>query len=106
MFMEIIFQDLRRNIIIIPLSVVVGQSLLLQVSVSDSLSVLSSVIDNENRSFEGHNDPPPPGNGLSHSLVLECCPPPHVKVHPFQFPQSPHAPSTREDIYAFMLTII
>lgn len=99
------FQRLQSNICIIPLLVVVGQLLSLQVSVYDCLSLPSSVIDNENVSFEGHNDPPSLGNGLSHSLALNFCPPPHVIEHPLQFPQDPHAPSTRVDIWQYSLSI-
>ena len=99
------FQILQRTIFIIPLPVVVGQLLSLQVSENVCLSLPSSVIDNENVSFEGHNDPPALGNGLSHSLALNCCPPPHVEEHPVQFPQDPHAPSTREDISQYLLSI-
>ena len=90
---------------ILPVSVVVGQSLLLHVSVPDSLSVPSSVIDNENSSFEGHKDPPASGNGLSHNLTLECCPPPQVKEHPLQDSHGPQAPSTKKISVGFILEI-
>ena len=55
---------------------VVGQLLLLQVSVSVSLNIPSSKIP-----FEEHKDPPACGNGLSQDLVLERPPPPQVKEH-------------------------
>ena len=102
-----IFKIQGGSFFILPVSVVVGQSLLLHVSVPDSLSVPSSVIDNENSSFEGHNDPPASGNGLSHNLTLERCPPPQVKEHPLQFSHVPHAPSTKEKFsMGFILSFI
>ena len=55
---------------------VVGQLLLLQVSVSVSLNIPSSKIP-----FEEHKDPPACGNGLSQDLVLERPPSPQVKEH-------------------------
>ena len=105
MSMQIIFKIQGGSFFILPVSVVVGQSLLLHVSVPDSLSVPSSVIDNENSSFDGHKDPPASGNGLSHNLTLERCPPPHVKEHPLRFPHGPQAPTAGDVISQYSSSI-
>ena len=73
----------------------VGQLLLLQVWVSVSFNVPSLVTESKKISCVVHNAPPEAGKGLSHSLILDCRPPPQLDEQLFQLSQGPHAPSTK-----------